>query len=46
LGSVALGWHYAVDGYAATLIAILVWRFAGHYGRATGVAAAPVPAAP
>jgi hypothetical protein len=46
VGSVALGWHYAVDGYSATLIAILVWRFAGVYGRATGVAAAPVAAAP
>ena len=41
LGSVVLAWHYAVDGYAATLIAILVWRFAGRYGRVTGAAAAP-----
>ena len=33
LGSVLLGWHYAVDGYAAALIAVLVWRIAGRYGR-------------
>ena len=26
LGSVLLGWHYAVDGYAGTLIALLAWR--------------------
>ena len=32
-GSIVLAWHYAVDGYAATLIAVLVWRLAGRYGR-------------
>jgi PAP2 superfamily len=42
-GSILLAWHYAVDGYAATLIAILVWRFAGRYGRVTGVES-PQPA--
>ena len=25
IGSVALGWHYAVDGYAGVLIAIALW---------------------
>jgi hypothetical protein len=45
VGSVALAWHYAVDGYAATLIAVLVWRFAGRYGRAAGLAADAVAAA-
>lgn len=32
-GSVLLGWHYAVDGYAAALIALACWRVAGIYGR-------------
>lgn len=29
LGSVMLGWHYAVDGYAGALIAVLCWKIAG-----------------
>jgi len=29
LGSVVLGWHYAVDGYAGALIAIAIWRITG-----------------
>ena len=29
VGSVALGWHYAVDGYAGILLAWLMWRVAG-----------------
>lgn len=28
-GSVVLGWHYAVDGYAGTLLALAVWRVTG-----------------
>lgn len=32
-GSVILGWHYAVDGYASALMAIVVWKFAGVYAR-------------
>jgi PAP2 superfamily len=28
-GSVALGWHYAVDGYAAILLVPLIWWIAG-----------------
>ena len=43
VGSVALAWHYAVDGYAGTLVAILVWRLAGHYGRAIGIDAHSAP---
>ena len=29
IGSVALGWHYAIDGYAGLIIAIAMWKFAG-----------------
>jgi membrane-associated phospholipid phosphatase len=29
IGSVALGWHYAVDGYAGTLITIAIWKAVG-----------------
>ncbi|MFT3989149.1 phosphatase PAP2 family protein [Aestuariivirga sp.] len=28
-GSVVLGWHYAVDGYAGAAIALIVWTLAG-----------------
>ncbi|WP_205319970.1 phosphatase PAP2 family protein [Notoacmeibacter marinus] len=28
-GSVLLGWHYAVDGYAGILIALCTWKVAG-----------------
>jgi hypothetical protein len=28
-GSVALGWHYAVDGYASILVVPLIWWLAG-----------------
>lgn len=29
IGSVMLGWHYAVDGYVGILIAVFVWWLAG-----------------
>jgi membrane-associated phospholipid phosphatase len=29
VGSVMLAWHYAVDGYAGILIAILCWKASG-----------------
>ena len=29
VGSVMLGWHYAVDGYAGAVIAVFCWWFAG-----------------
>jgi hypothetical protein len=29
VGSVALGWHYAVDGYIGAAIALLFWHVAG-----------------
>jgi hypothetical protein len=31
LGSVHLGWHYAVDGYVSVLTMIGVWRLAGRF---------------
>jgi membrane-associated phospholipid phosphatase len=32
-GSIMLGWHYAVDGYAGALIALLCWWASGKYLR-------------
>ena len=29
LGSIYLGWHYALDGYVALLACVLLWRVAG-----------------
>lgn len=42
LGSILLGWHYAVDGYAGALIALGCWKFAG---RVTRQKTKPAPAA-
>lgn len=33
IGSVLLGWHYAIDGYAGALIAWGCWCLAGRLGR-------------
>lgn len=35
-GSVALGWHYAVDGYLGAAIALLFWQIAGRVVRRAG----------
>jgi PAP2 superfamily len=40
-GSVVLAWHYAVDGYAGTLIAVAAWWLAGRHRRRVGLAPAP-----
>jgi PAP2 superfamily len=36
IGSVLLAWHYAVDGYAGALIALLAWKGAGWIVHAMG----------
>ena len=33
VGSVHLGWHYAVDGYVGMLLAYLLYRLAWRYGE-------------
>ncbi|HJV00208.1 MAG TPA: phosphatase PAP2 family protein [Burkholderiaceae bacterium] len=46
-GSIHLGWHYAVDGYAGAAGAILIWKLVGWLqGRASerAVPATPAPA--
>jgi protein-S-isoprenylcysteine O-methyltransferase Ste14 len=35
VGSVHLGWHYALDGYVAIILVLLCWQFAGAITRAT-----------
>ncbi|HYC21322.1 MAG TPA: phosphatase PAP2 family protein [Candidatus Bathyarchaeia archaeon] len=40
VGSMALGWHYAVDGYAGVLVAWIAWRIAS---RAVAVLPAESP---
>lgn len=42
IGSVHLGWHYALDGYLSVLLTILLWRLAGWLvTRAAGSAIGP-----
>ncbi|MDG1996435.1 MAG: phosphatase PAP2 family protein [Emcibacteraceae bacterium] len=33
IGSVHLGWHYAIDGYAGILITCLIWKMSGKIAR-------------
>lgn len=44
VGSVHLGWHYAIDGYASILAVLLIWRAAGWWAsRSESRAPGPVP---
>ena len=36
VGSIVLGWHYAVDGYAGALFTILTWKSVGLWLRRHG----------
>lgn len=29
IGSVVLGWHYAVDGYASIILMVIIWKISG-----------------
>ncbi|UZF90382.1 phosphatase PAP2 family protein [Bosea sp. NBC_00550] len=43
IGSVVLGWHYAVDGYTGAILAWIIWRVVGVYTqRKAGVVEASV----
>lgn len=42
IGSVLLGWHYAVDGYVGAMVAVAVWLFSGWLVRSS---VGPFPAA-
>lgn len=45
IGSVHLGWHYAIDGYAGLLGAWVLWRFAGWLVKTVVPPAPPPPGA-
>lgn len=31
IGSVVLGWHYAIDGYAGAILCAAIWKGTGHF---------------
>jgi len=31
IGSIVLGWHYAMDGYAGALLSIMIWKACGYF---------------
>ncbi|EKO3485823.1 phosphatase PAP2 family protein [Vibrio fluvialis] len=37
IGSVHLAWHYAIDGYASTVLTILIWQLVTKFVRAHSV---------
>jgi membrane-associated phospholipid phosphatase len=42
VGSIVLGWHYAVDGYAGAALSILIWKSAGFWLDRHGTDGLPV----
>ncbi len=34
IGSIHLGWHYAIDGLVSALLAVAIWKATGYIGRA------------
>lgn len=42
IGSIHLGWHYAVDGIAAALLTILIWKATGHLADRLERSAPPI----
>ena len=44
VGSVHLGWHYAIDGYVSIIAVLVIWRAAGWWAR-RGLEPAPVAVA-
>jgi hypothetical protein len=43
LGSVYLGWHYAIDGYFSIIVAGLIWFVVGYLQRRSNLGLAAVP---
>jgi hypothetical protein len=44
IGSVHLGWHYAIDGYVSILAVLVIWRAAGWWAvRSESPVPVPVP---
>ena len=31
IGSVHLGWHYAIDGYFSVIVTLFIWKLVGVY---------------
>jgi PAP2 superfamily len=44
LGSVVLGWHYAIDGYAGAIIAVAMWKLAAKIAVRPGLTYLEMPA--
>jgi hypothetical protein len=45
LGSIHLGWHYAIDGYVAAAITVVIWWAVGRWIKAAGEEPGPDGAA-